>query len=109
MWQLTGSELQAQFISNAPASFYKYKIPKLARRSSSADPTNDPCVGVKLFIYSAFIPRESYAVSSSSASTSALLRELDSADVVDYAWVAADEMRRFMKPKYVDALRSIML
>lgn len=111
LWQLTGNELQAKFISNAPASFYKYKIPKLARRSShSSDHSQtDPCVGVKLFIYSAFMPRDSYSLSPSNNSGSALLRELDSADVVDYAWVAADEMRRYMKPKYVDALRSIML
>lgn len=95
-----GNDLPAQFISNAPSSFYKYKIPKLARPGTSF-------VGVKLFIYSAFIPRSSYA--RSTVDVNSFSNILQDEDVVDYAWVAADEMRQYMKPKYVDMLRGILL
>jgi len=96
---LTGNNLSARFISNAPSTFYKYKIPKMARRSQT--------VGVKLFIYSAFIPRNTYSRSTVDLNSFANILQED--DVVDYAWVAADEMRTFMKPKYVDMLRGILL
>ena len=36
-------------------------------------------------------------------------KNTDNKEVVDYAWVAADEMRNFMKPKYVDALQGIIM
>lgn len=98
---LVGSnKLPAQFISNAPSTFYKYKIPKLARKAET-------CVGVKLFIYSAFLPRTSY--SRSTVDLNSFANVMREEDVVDFAWVAADEMRTFMKPKYVDMLRGILL
>ena len=38
-----------------------------------------------------------------------IIKNTDNKEVVDYAWVAADEMRNFMKPKYVDALQGIIM
>jgi len=93
------AKIAPRFVSNAPSTFYKYKIPKVAR---------DSFIGVKLFIFSAFVPRDSY--SGSTVDVKVYSDDIiDNKNVVDYAWVAADEMRNFMKPKYVDALRGIIM
>jgi len=92
------SSLPAEFISNAPSTFYKYKIPKKAR-------PGDSYLGVKLFIYSAFIPRNSYTRTTIDIG----LMDDNNDDVVDYAWVASDELREYMKPKYGEIIRSILL
>jgi len=96
------SKIAPTFISNAPSTFYKYKIPKIARHDAS-------CVGVKLFIFSAFVPRNSYASSQVDVKVYSNENITDNENVVDYAWVAADEMRKFMKPKYVDVLQGIIM
>lgn len=91
-----GEETAARFISNAPSGFYKFKFPKGARRNSS--------VGAKLFIYNAFVPRADY---SQATPTCTVIANRDK--VLDYAWLAKDEMHRFLKPKYLSAVQQIML
>jgi len=85
----------ASFISNAPSGFYKYKIPKKSRAAES-------WVGSKLFIYNAFLPRDSMAQAAASFS-------FDAQDGIEYAWVSRGEMRRYVKSKYASAIQSIML
>jgi len=91
-----GDSCRALFTSNAPSGFYKYKFPKGAR--------DDDCVGAKLFIYNAFLPRDS----ESSATYQFDVKAIDES-VLDHAWVARDELRSFMKPKYIAAIDKIVL
>lgn len=90
-----GANSSASFISNAPSGFYKYKIPKKSRAA-------DSWVGAKLFIYSAFMPRDSMAAAAASFS-------LDAREGIEYAWVSRQEMRKYVKSKYCNAIQSIML
>jgi len=91
-----GANSAASFISNAPSGFYKYKIPKKSRAA-------DSWVGAKLFIYSAFMPRESMAAAAANFS-------LDpGGEGIEYAWVSRQEMRKYVKSKYCNAIQSIML
>jgi len=84
----------ASFISNAPSGFYKYKIPKKSRAAES-------WVGSKLFIYNAFLPRDSMEAASNFS--------FDAEDGIEHAWVSRQEMRRYVKTKYCNAIQSIML
>lgn len=91
-----GANTSASFISNAPSGFYKYKIPKKSRAA-------DSWVGAKLFIYSAFMPRDSMAAAAANFT-------LDSrGEGIEYAWVSRQEMRKYVKSKYCSAIQSIML
>jgi len=93
--QSGGASHSASFISNAPSGFYKYKIPKKSRAAES-------WVGAKLFIYSAFMPRESMEAAAANFS-------LDTGEGIEYAWVSRQEMRKYVKSKYCNAIQSIML
>ncbi|CAK8676511.1 unnamed protein product [Clavelina lepadiformis] len=90
-----GTLVDASFVSNAPSGFYKYKFPKNAR--------TDAYVGAKLFIYNAFVPRVS-----ETQSTATFNLDIDLNKMLDYAWVAKDEMRNFLKPKYSKAIDEII-
>lgn len=91
-----GKEVGALFTSNAPSGFYKYKFPKTAR--------DDKFVGAKLFIYNAFLPRVSQTKATYSFDPESL-----SDNILDYAWLARDEMRSLMKPKYSAVIDRIVL
>jgi len=88
-----------KFVSNSPASFYKYKLPKIARPEAS-------CVGVKLFIYSAFIPRNTYTKSTVNFD---MMESFIKDDNSGFAWVTLNELKSFMKPKYVKIIQNIVL
>ena len=89
-----GENTGAFFTSNAPSGFYKYKFPKVAREDG---------LGAKLFIYNAFLPRNSTTNATYSFNVK------PGGSVLDYAWIARDEMRAYMKPKYIAAIDRIIL
>ena len=89
-----GAGVNAFFTSNAPSGFYKYKFPKGAR---------EEYIGAKLFIYNAYLPRESQTHATYTFNAS----KVD--QVLDHAWLARDELRSFMKPKYIAAVDKTIL
>uniref|UniRef100_H2Y6P3 Large ribosomal subunit protein mL46 N-terminal domain-containing protein n=1 Tax=Ciona savignyi TaxID=51511 RepID=H2Y6P3_CIOSA len=90
-----GPDLVAQFISNGPSGFYKYKFPKEARENS--------LVGAKLFIYNAYLPRifETEAKFHFQAN-------LDENKILQHAWLSREELKSYVKPKFTNVIQKIM-
>ncbi|XP_069768023.1 large ribosomal subunit protein mL46 [Narcine bancroftii] len=74
---LSGNELQAAFLGNAPSGFYKYKYPKAIRTSSN--------VGAKIFFFKALL----------------ISGDIKTRKKEDHVWVTKSELKDYLKPKYL--------
>ncbi|CAN8001275.1 unnamed protein product, partial [Ixodes hexagonus] len=89
--EVCGSNLEAQFLGNAPAGCYKYRYP--------AEFQKDGIVGAKVFFYKA-------QLKGGALSTDAL-RKLNRAN--DFEWLAYTELESRMLPKYCRSVKSFLM
>ncbi|XP_066504212.1 39S ribosomal protein L46, mitochondrial [Hoplias malabaricus] len=82
---LTGPELKATFLGNAPCGFYKYRLPKNIQTESR--------VGAKVFFFKALL-----------AAGGNLPLQKDS-----FAWVRTDELQDYLKPEYLRQVKRFIM
>ena len=91
--EVCGDHMPHYFVSNAPNSFYAYAYPEIAQKKHNA-------FGAKTFNYRALFQG---AYFDEDASTPKLENGL-----VDFAWVAADELDDYFESDYADYMRQVL-
>uniref|UniRef100_UPI00358DDBE7 large ribosomal subunit protein mL46 n=1 Tax=Myxine glutinosa TaxID=7769 RepID=UPI00358DDBE7 len=79
-----GDDLNAKFLGNAPAGFYKYKFPSNVRTENS--------VGGKIFFFKAFLQGGDVRATKNGS----------------YVWVTKGEMQEYLKPNYLKEINKFM-
>ncbi|XP_068128564.1 large ribosomal subunit protein mL46 [Hyperolius riggenbachi] len=83
---LSGNQIEAIFLGNAPCGFYKYKFPKTIR-------TEDQ-VGAKVFFFKAILRSQDLQTSKGNG---------------EYVWVSRDELKDYLKPAYLSAVQEFVV
>ncbi|XP_069480390.1 large ribosomal subunit protein mL46 [Ambystoma mexicanum] len=83
---VSGDNLQARFLGNAPCGFYKYKFPKALRSENR--------IGAKVFFFKAYLQNREPAI--------AMKEE-------DFVWASKSELKGYLKPTYLTEVNRFIL